>query len=70
MIDDLPPRQKEVLECMARGLLNKQIAWEMKISEKTVRNRLTGILAVLGVADRVQAALLARDKGLLGPPTS
>lgn len=67
-LDRLNARDLRLLTLVAEGNRNGQIARAMGISEKTVRNRLTGILAALGVADRVQAALLARDKGLLGPP--
>jgi DNA-binding NarL/FixJ family response regulator len=69
-LDRLAPRDVRLLTLLAEGQRNGQIAHALGISEKTVRNRLSGILVLLGVADRVQAALLARDKGLLGPPTT
>src|SRR5512146_1046033 len=37
LVESLPPRRRQVLQLMAAGLLNKQIAWELKISEKTVK---------------------------------
>lgn len=64
LIDDLPPRQKEVLECMARGLLNKQIAWEMKISEKTVKMHRALLLERLGAASSAEAIRIAVEAGL------
>jgi two-component system nitrate/nitrite response regulator NarL len=69
-LDRLSARDLRLLVLVAKGQRNAQIARALGISEKTVRNRLTGILDALGVADRLQAALLARDKGLLGPPAS
>lgn len=69
-LDRLAPHDIQLLTLLAEGNRNGEIARALGISEKTVRNRLSGILARLGVADRVQAALLARDKGLLGPPNS
>lgn len=54
-----------VLGLLAGGLTNRAIARRMGVSEKTVRNRLSGVFATLGVAGRVQAALLAQDCGLI-----
>lgn len=67
-LDRLTPSDLRLLVLVAEGHRNGDIGRAMGISEKTVRNRISGILARLGVADRVQAALLARDKGLLEPP--
>ena len=64
LVADLPPRQKEVLESMARGLLNKQIAWEMKISEKTVKMHRALLLERLGVARSAEAIRIAVEAGL------
>lgn len=64
LVADLPPRQKEVLESMARGLLNKQIAWEMKISEKTVKMHRALLLERLGVATSAEAIRIAVEAGL------
>lgn len=60
----LPPRQHEVLERMARGLLNKQIAWDLKISEKTVKMHRALLLERLGVATSAEAIRLAVEAGL------
>jgi two-component system nitrate/nitrite response regulator NarL len=43
---------------------NREVARALGVSEKTVWNRLSGVFLTLGVADRVQAALVARDHGL------
>lgn len=63
-IADLPRRQREVLILMARGLLNKQIAWELKISEKTVKMHRARLLERLGVATSAEAIRLAVEGGL------
>lgn len=62
----LTAREGEILERIARGLDNGQIAGELELSEKTVRNHITHIFDKLGVQTRAQAIVLARD-GRLGP---
>jgi DNA-binding NarL/FixJ family response regulator len=57
----LSAREQEVLRLVAQGLANKQIARRLAISERTVKAHLTSIFARLGVSDRTQAALWARD---------
>ena len=64
LVADLPRRQHEVLELMARGLLNKQIAWELKISEKTVKMHRALLLERLGVATTAEAIRIAVEAGL------
>jgi DNA-binding NarL/FixJ family response regulator len=54
-------REREVLGAVRRGMANKQIARELNISERTVKAHLTSIFQRLGVTDRTQAALWARD---------
>jgi DNA-binding NarL/FixJ family response regulator len=61
----LTRREREVLELIARGRSNKRIAFELGISEKTVKAHVGRLLAKLGVADRTQAALLAVRRGLV-----
>jgi len=61
---DLTAREAEVLELIARGLDNAQIAARLELSEKTVRNNITRIFDKLGVENRPQAIVLARDAGL------
>lgn len=63
-VAELPPRQREVLGCMARGLLNKQAAWELKISEKTVKMHRALLLERLGVATSADAIRIAVEAGL------
>lgn len=57
----LSGREEEVLRLVAAGLANKQIARRLAISERTVKAHLTSVFARLGVTDRTQAALWARE---------
>ena len=59
--DDLTPREEEVLRLVGQGLANKQIARRLGIGERTVKAHLTSVFQRLGVSDRVQAALWARE---------
>ncbi len=63
-LDQLTPREVTILARLAHGDSNARIARHLGVGEKTVRNRLSVVFAKLGVADRVQAALLARQAGL------
>jgi DNA-binding NarL/FixJ family response regulator len=58
---DLSPREREVLRCVAEGKPNKLIARELGISEKTVKTHLTRVFQRIGVTDRTQAALWAKE---------
>jgi DNA-binding NarL/FixJ family response regulator len=60
----LTDREREVLDLVARGLENRRIARELFLSDKTVRNHVSNILAKLGVADRSEAIARARAAGL------
>jgi pimeloyl-ACP methyl ester carboxylesterase/DNA-binding CsgD family transcriptional regulator len=62
----LSARQREVLGLLARGLDNAQIAAHLGIAEKTVRNTVSGLFDRLGVENRPQAIVLARNAGLGG----
>jgi DNA-binding NarL/FixJ family response regulator len=62
--DNLTEREREILARLASGDSNARIARHLGLSEKTVRNRLTGVFQKIGAADRVQAALLAREAGI------
>jgi DNA-binding NarL/FixJ family response regulator len=57
----LSAREEEVLRLVAAGLANKQIARKLSISERTFKAHLTNVFARLGVTDRTQAALWAKD---------
>jgi DNA-binding NarL/FixJ family response regulator len=60
----LSERELDVLRCVAQGLPNKLIARELGISEKTVKAHLTRVFQQLGVTDRTQAALWAKEHGI------
>ena len=66
-VEQLTPREREVLVLIGRGFANKRIADELGIAEKTVKVHVSHVLAKLGVADRTQAALFAVREGLVGP---
>jgi pimeloyl-ACP methyl ester carboxylesterase/DNA-binding CsgD family transcriptional regulator len=61
---NLTPRQHEVLDLIARGRSNDEIAAELVVSPTTVRNHITRIFRTLDVRDRAQAIVVARDAGL------
>jgi DNA-binding NarL/FixJ family response regulator len=63
--DGLTAREVEILKLMATGMANKQIAFRLKISEKTVRNHVSNMYEKLGIYDRSQAVLYAVRKGLV-----
>lgn len=62
---ELTPREREVLEALARGLSNEEIAGELVISEKTVKTHLGNIFGKLHVVGRAQAMLYAIREGLV-----
>ena len=62
--EELTARELDVLKLVARGLSNKQIAWRLAISEKTVKAHMTSIFGRIGVGDRTQAALWAQRHGV------
>jgi DNA-binding NarL/FixJ family response regulator len=63
--EDLTAREIEVLNQLARGLANKEIADALKISEYTTKDHLKSILAKLRVADRTQAVTAALSRGII-----
>ena len=60
----LTPREGEILEHIAQGLDNAQIAARLELSQKTVRNHITRVFDKIGVESRAQAIVLARERGL------
>ena len=66
---NLTPQQLRVLLGIAEGKLNKQIAWDMAISEQTVKDHVTVILRKLGASNRTQAILVASQLALKPPPS-
>jgi DNA-binding NarL/FixJ family response regulator len=62
--EELTARELDVLKLVARGLSNKQIAWRLTISEKTVKAHMTSSVGRIGVGDRTQAALWAQRHGV------
>jgi len=63
--DGLTTREVEILKLLATGMANKQIAFRLKISEKTVRNHVSNMYQKLNIYDRSQAVLYAVRKGLV-----
>jgi DNA-binding NarL/FixJ family response regulator len=63
--DGLTAREVEILRMLATGMANKQIAYKLKISEKTVRNHVSNMYEKLDIYDRAQAVLYAVRKGLV-----
>ncbi len=68
VIGTLTPQQTTVLRLLGEGLLNKQIAYELSISESTVKAHVSAILKKLEVSSRMQAVLLAQ-RGALSQPS-
>lgn len=65
-LQDLTPRELEVLKLIGRGYSNREIAQELFISERTVKNHVSSILSRLNLRDRTQVALLANKYPILG----
>jgi|SRR5215470_7650194 len=63
-LDELTPRERAVLEGIAEGPDNAQIAGSLRLSEKTVRNHIMRVFDEIGVEHRYQAIVLGRDAGL------
>lgn len=60
-LSQLTPQQFKVLRCIADGLLNKQIAFELDVQETTIKQHVSAILRKLGVINRTQAGVLFHD---------
>jgi DNA-binding NarL/FixJ family response regulator len=64
-VSPLTPRETEILNYMAKGYLNKQIAVQLDISEQTIKNHVTSILRKLDANARTQAVITAVRKGII-----
>lgn len=61
---DLTERERQVLALVAQGKTNKEVALALAIAERTVEFHVTNLLAKLGLASRVEAAVWAKEHGL------
>jgi DNA-binding NarL/FixJ family response regulator len=65
LTETLTPRERQILDMMAEGLGNKEIAWQLRISEHTVKFHVSSILGKLGASSRTEAVTLGLRRGLI-----
>jgi DNA-binding NarL/FixJ family response regulator len=66
-LDELTPREREVLELLGQGLSNAELAQQLFVSEATIKTHVARIFSKLGLRDRVHAVVFAYETGLVQP---